>query len=181
MMRKMEWRVPSVALLAALLVAGCGSSESRFADIDAFIQEVESRPKRPVEPLPEFKPYEAYAYSAAGMRSPFEPPAPPRPPRLAGEEQVEPDPNRVKQFLEQFPVTSLSMVGTLERDGEWYALIRDGDGAVHRVTDGDYMGMNHGEILAITENAIELDEIVPDGVGGWIKRSRTVRLAGSGG
>lgn len=170
-----------ILLVLALSVAGCGSDGSRFADIDQFMRDVMQRPKRPVKPLPEFKPYEAYAYSAAGMRSPFEPPAPPRPPRLEGQEDVQPDPNRVKQFLEQFPVTDLDMVGTLQRDGDWYALIRDGEGGVHRVTSGDYMGTDHGEILSISENAIELDEIVPDGTGGWIKRSRTVQLAGSGG
>jgi type IV pilus assembly protein PilP len=42
------------------------------------------------------------------------------------------------------------------------------------------MGTDHGRIVSIDEAVIELDEIVPDGVGGWLKRSRTVRLASSG-
>ena len=167
------------ALSGVLLLSGCSDS-GRFEDIDQFMAEVRQRPKPPVPPLPEFKAYEPFAYGAAGLRSPFEPPAPPRPPRLPGEDaNVEPDPNRVKQYLESFAINDLSMVGTLEREGEFYALIRDSSGSVHRVTEGDYMGLDHGEILEITEGSIEMDEIVSDGLGGWIKRSRTVQLASS--
>ncbi|HSG89874.1 MAG TPA: pilus assembly protein PilP [Pseudomonadales bacterium] len=167
-------------LLVAVTLAGCSDSGRRFADIDAYMAEVRQRPKPPVTPLPEFKPYEPFAYGAAGQRSPFEPPVPPRPPRIDGDlSDVKPDPNRVKQFLEQFPVGDLAMVGTLERNAEQYALIRDREGGVHRVTVGDYMGQDHGKILLISESSIELDEIVPDGIGGWLKRSRTVQLASS--
>lgn len=178
--------VQRAALLAAvlsalLLIGGCSSDGKRFADLEQFMADVRAKPRPPVPPLPEFTPYEPFAYGAAGQRSPFEPPAPPRPPRLDGNmSDVKPDPNRVKQFLEQFPVGDLAMVGTLERGSDFFALIRDREGGVHRVTVGDYMGLDHGEILAITEAAIELDEIVPDGVGGWVKRSRTVTLAGGG-
>ena len=168
----------SLAVVAAILLGGC-SDGGRYEDLDRFMAEVQARPKPPVPPLPEFKAYEPFAYGAAGLRSPFEPPAPPRPPRLPGDEaDVEPDPNRVKQYLESFPINELSMVGTLERDGEVYALIRDAEGSVHRVSEGDYLGMDHGEILEITEAGIEMDEIVSDGLGGWVKRSRTVQLAG---
>lgn len=168
-------------LAALLLIGGCTAGDQRFADLEQYMAGVRAQPKPPVQPLPEFKPYEPFAYGAAGQRSPFEPPAPPRPPRLDGDmSDIKPDPNRVKQYLEQFSVADLAMVGTLERGNDFFALIRDREGGVHRVTLGDYMGLDHGEILAISESAIELDEIVPDGVGGWIKRSRTVALAGGG-
>lgn len=163
----------------SLLLAGC-SGGGRYSDLDQFMTDVQARPKPPVSPLPEFKAYEPFAYGAASLRSPFEPPAPPRPPRLPGDEaEVEPDPNRVKQYLELFAINDLAMVGTLEREGAFFALIRDASGSVHRVTQGDYLGMDHGEILEISEGSIELDEIVSDGLGGWIKRSRTVQLASS--
>ena len=169
------------ALATLLLIGGCSSDGKRFADLEQYMADVRARPRPPVPPLPEFTPYEPFAYGAAGQRSPFEPPAPPRPPRLDGNQSdIKPDPNRVKQFLEQFPVADLAMVGTLERGSNFFALIRDREGGVHRVTVGDYMGLDHGEILSISEAAIELDEIVPDGVGGWVKRSRTVTLAGGG-
>lgn len=166
-------------LLSVALLFGCSSGQRQFADLEEFMREVQARPQRPPDPLPEFKPYEPFAYSAAGKRSPFEPPVEQRR-RPEGMPDVQPDPNRVKQFLEQFSLNDLSMVGTLERDAETYALIRDATGSVHRVTVGDFMGPNHGEIRAIAEAGIELEEIVPDGVGGWLQRVRTIRLQQDG-
>jgi len=49
---------------------------------------------------------------------------------------------------------------------------------VHRVTAGDYMGTNHGRIESIDDTRLELEEIVSDGAGGWLRRSRTVQLSG---
>lgn len=174
-------RLLSGILLLGLLLGlvGCSSGQQRFADLEEFMREVEARPVRPPDPLPEFQPYEPFAYGAAGQRSPFEPPVEQRR-RPEGMPEVQPDPNRVKQYLEQFSLSDLRMVGTLERDDSVYALIRDGGGGVHRVTTGDYVGPNHGRILAVAESGIELEEIVPDGVGGWLLRSRTMRLQSDG-
>lgn len=166
-------------LLSVAILAGCSSGQQRFADLEEFMREVQARPHRPPEPLPEFKPYEPFAYSAAGKRSPFEPPVEQRR-RPEGMPDVQPDPNRVKQFLEQFSLNELRMVGTLERASDFYALIRDASGGVHRVTAGDYIGPNHGEIQSVAESGIEIEEIVPDGLGGWLLRSRTIRLQQDG-
>ncbi len=166
-------------LLLVSVLAGCSSGQQRFADLEEFMSDVQARPQRPPDPLPEFKPYEPFAYSAAGKRSPFEPPVEQRR-RPEGMPDVQPDPNRVKQFLEQFSLNDLRMVGTLERDTEAFALIRDGRGGVHRVTTGDFIGPNHGEIQSIAEAGIDIEEIVPDGVGGWLLRSRTIRLQQDG-
>ena len=43
------------------------------------------------------------------------------------------------------------------------------------------MGQNYGEITEISEYKINLLEIVPDGLGGWLKRPRTIPLDGLGG
>ncbi len=112
------------------------------------------------------------------MRAPFEPPVLVK--RVDGGDgpQVTPDFNRAKQYLEQYPIGSLQMVGTLAQSGREYALIQDADGGVHRVRSGDYMGTDHGRIQRIEESAIELIEIVPDGTGGWVQRTRTVSLGG---
>ena len=68
------------------------------------------------------------------------------------------------------------MVGTLAQGPTTFALIKDGDGGVHRVQTGDFMGTDHGRILAVTDTNIDLIEIVPDGTGGWVERERTVSL-----
>ena len=102
----------------------------------------------------------------------------PRKPR--GGKAVKPDPTRVKQFLEQFNVGQLAMVGTLAQDGQLYGLIRDYESGVHRVRTGDYMGSDHGRILKIDDASIELLEIVADGSGGWVERQRLVTMGAGG-
>jgi type IV pilus assembly protein PilP len=158
------------------LLAGCGGQD--FSDLQAFMDEVDAKPKAPITPLPPFTQVEPFAYEASGLRSPFEPPVVVKPgPRPTGP-QVKPNPSRVKQYLEQYTIASLSMVGTLSRGASMYALIQDADGGVHRVQPGDYMGTDHGKIQMIDESAIELIEIVPDGTGSWVERIRTVALGG---
>ena len=136
----MSMRLPRPLLLMALALAqlalvGCGVGESQFADLRVYMDEVYGRRAPAVPPLPEFKPYQAFSYRAATLRPPFTPPEPPPPPTPPGQEDIEPDPTRVKQFLEGFDVASLAMVGTLERDQEIYALIRDAEGRLFRKLD----------------------------------------------
>jgi type IV pilus assembly protein PilP len=167
---------PGALLLLATLVSGCGGED--YSDIQAFMADVDARPKAPITPLPPFTQVEPFAYEASGLRSPFEPPVVIKPgPRPTGP-QVKPNPNRVRQYLEQYTIASLSMVGTLARGASMYALIQDSDGGVHRVQTGDYMGTDHGKIQTIDESEIELVEIVPDGTGSWVERIRTVSLGG---
>ena len=173
---------PFVIVTALALLAGCSASGD-LQVLQAFKNTTLSKPRGRIEPIPVFKPYEFFSYSAAGMRSPFELPV------LEGEkiqirvgEQITPDFDRPKEHLEQYPVSQLKMVGTLERDdGVLWALVRDGDGGVVRVKEGNYMGQNYGKISAVSEYKINLLEIVPDGNKGWIKRPRTIPLDGLAG
>lgn len=166
-----------ILLAGGSLLAGCGGS-SDFTDLQEFMDEVNSRPAPPIPPLRTFKPAEPFAYEAMGLRSPFEPPVVVKPSQRPKGPQVKPNPNRVRQYLEQFTIASLSMVGTLAQGSSKYALIQDSEGGVHRVQEGDYMGTDHGRIQAIEETGIELVEIVPDGTGSWVERIRTVSLGG---
>ena len=168
----------TIVVLLATALFGCGSGED-FGDLQAFMIEVDGRPKQRIEPLPPFEQVPPFAYQASNQRSPFEPPVlVKRVEREQGGPQVVPDFNRVKQYLEQYTVGRLAMVGTLAQGGSLFALIKVGDGGVHRVQRGDYLGTDHGQILTIDEGALELIEIVPDGTGGWVERARTVSLAG---
>ncbi len=164
-------------MLALLSVAACSPSND-YADINAFMDEVDARPRGRIEPLPPIETVPPFSYVVSNKRSPFEPPAiVKRVDRRSGP-QVTPDFNRVKQFLEQFPIAQLAMVGTLAQNGVTFALVQDGNGGVHRVQPGDYMGSDHGKIEGVKETGIDLIEIVPDGTGGWVERTRSVSLAG---
>jgi type IV pilus assembly protein PilP len=169
----------AVYLLALALLGGCGMGDP-YADIQKFMDEVDAKPKGAIEPLPEFLPYQAFAYGASDLRSPFDPPVevkPVDPTRKSPD--VKPNFDRVKQFLEQFNMSQLTMVGTLAQGSRMYALMRDARGGVHRVQPGDYMGTDHGRIVAVAEDSIEMLEIVSDGAGGWVERERTVSLGGA--
>lgn len=175
MRRSIKGMVGALALGALSACSGNGE----FKDLQAFMDEVEARPKGQIEPLPEFLPYQAFAYGAGDMRSPFEPPQKIQPvDRRNATSVVKPDPNRVRQYLEQFNIGQLKMVGTLSRDATLFALIQDANGGVHRVQNGDYMGTDHGKVRGINENQIELIEIVSDGTGGWVQRARTLSIGG---
>ena len=165
----------SVFMLAAL--SAC-SPDTDYADLNEFMDEVDTRPRGRIEPLPPIETVPPFSYLASNKRSPFEPPVVlKRVDRQSGP-KVTPNFNRVQQFLEQFPIGQLSMVGTLAQGQVVYGLIKDGEGGVHRVQAGDFMGTDHGRIQNVGDASIELIEIVPDGTGGWVERSRTVSLAG---
>ncbi len=170
---------PSSFVLVAML-AGCAGS-SGFADLDRFMKEADEKPRGRIEPLPEVQVYRAFTYSAAGSRSPFLPPAEVivSDIRIADDQSdVKPNMDRPKEVLEAFQLSQLSMVGTLQRgeiDTLW-ALMSDGEGGVHMIQSGQYMGRNHGRIVGIAEGRVDLIEIVPNGHGGWLERPRSVSL-----
>ena len=83
---------------------------------------------------------------------------------------------RSREFLEQFPLDTMRMVGTLQLQGRNYGLVQGKDGLVHRVLPGSYMGQNEGRVTSITNTKIALIEIVPDGVGGYIERPAALAL-----
>jgi type IV pilus assembly protein PilP len=155
------------ALLATL--SACSSADDELA---RFIDDTKKEPGGRVEPLPEVKPYDAFIYSATALRSPFQPGSPGGP----GSNGVRPDIKRNREFLEQFSLDTLHMVGTLKLGGNYYGLVQTKDKLVHRVVVGNYIGQADGRISEITPSKITLIEIVPDGLGGYIERPAALGL-----
>lgn len=177
-----------VTALRCLLVSGlllglaaCGS-DSAYRDLDQFMEDAKSRPVGQIPPIPPFEAYKAFNYSASGMRSPFVKPVEVKQiARLQGAAAVKPDFDRKQEYLEQFSIDSMRMVGSLAMEGTRWALIRDSEGSVHRVKVGNYIGRNHGRIVESHENHIVVIEIVSDGAEGWIERPRTLEVKTSDG
>jgi len=163
----------AAALCAAALLGGCGGD---FADLDAYMAEVKARPVGAIEPIPTFKPYQSFTYSAQSLRAPFDIPLSAKEAAVQVGKTVKPDLLRAREFLERFNIEGLQMVGTLTQKGTLWSLIKDEEGGVHRVRVGNFLGKNHGRIVAATETDISVVEIVPNGVGGWIERPRTIKL-----
>jgi len=156
------------AALTAVLTA-CSSADDELA---RFIEETKKEPGGRVEPLPEVKPYETFIYSAQTLRSPFQPGLPGGP----GSQGVRPDSKRNREFLEQFSLDTMHMVGTLKIGATSYGLVQTKDKLVHRVVVGNHMGQNDGKVIEITPSKISLIEIVPDGLGGYIERPAALGL-----
>ena len=165
-----------VALLLVLFTVGCGSSD--VADLEVFVKDKAERPGGLIEPIPTFTAYEAFAYSAAGMRSPFDLPIQVvELTSLRLRSTVAPDPMRAQEFLEQFDLGALALVGRLERQGTEWALLRDPSGGIHRVREGNYVGLDHGKVVDVGEGYVAIMEIVTDGTTeGWVERPRTLEL-----
>jgi type IV pilus assembly protein PilP len=153
----------------AFSAAGCGGNN----DLDEYINEVKARPGGRIDPLPQIKPYETFAYEAQALRSPFVPDSP-KGRAAAG---PRPEANRPKEYLEQFPLDTMKMVGTLTKDNNKYGLLQTQDGLVHRVVPGNYVGQNDGRVVAVTDGEVQIEELVPDGIGGFYKRSAAIGLA----
>ena len=169
---------PAHLLLWMLCLAGLTACGRDTSELEAYIAEVKARKSTVVEPIPQIRKFEPFEYLAADRRDPFTPQAQDAPNSgPSPENSLRPDANRNREALEEFPLDSLRMVGTLSTQRATYALIRAPDGIVHRVAVGNYLGQNYGKITGITEAEVKLEEIIPDGFGGFMKRSASIALS----
>ena len=163
-------------VIMVFTVAALGGCSRDVSDLEQYISEVHARKGGRIEPLPQIKPYETFVYSASDMRSPFLAAVENRPENLFTN-SIRPDQSRAREFLEQFPLDTLRMVGTLDLGGGHFALIKTSDGLLHRVREGNHMGQSEGRIVEISNSEIKLIEIISDGLGGYIERPAAVVLS----
>jgi type IV pilus assembly protein PilP len=88
---------------------------------------------------------------------------------------VAPELARRKEPLESYPLDTMTMVGSLRRDGNPVALVRL-DNLLHQVRVGNYLGQNYGKVIKIDETEVTVREIVQDGGGDWIERTASLLL-----
>ena len=155
-----------VLLIISLMMMAC--SQNSYSDLEAFIKDAGNGLHGQIDPVPEVKPYKHFAYQAFDIPNPFLP-------RKSDQAQsimsgIQPDLNRQKEVLESYPLESLSMVGSLQREELIFALIKSPDGTLHRVKKGNYLGQNFGRIDHISESEVKLVEIVQGGVNEWTEQ-----------
>jgi type IV pilus assembly protein PilP len=167
--QKNSWSLIGALCVVMGSLSGCSSKDD---ELDAFIANTKKEPGGRVEPLPELKPYESYSYESSDLRSPFMPGGSGGSSAAA----LRPDVRRNREFLEQFSLDTLRMVGTLRLAERTYGLVKTKDGLVHRVLPGNYMGQADGKVTEITPSKISVVEIVPDGLGGYMERPAALAL-----
>jgi len=163
------------ATLAAALLAACGAEHE---ELQSWMEQQRREVKPSVEPLSAPKKFNPQAYAGLQAVEPFSTQKltvalkqEARQPNslLAGEL------NRRKEPLEAYPVDSMAMVGSVNKVGRPFALLRV-DNLLYQVKVGDYLGQNYGRITKIDETQIVLREIVQDAAGEWIERSMNLQL-----
>ncbi len=175
---------PYLFVAIAVLLNGCGNKE--MAELKKYAESTLAKPGRPVEPLPPIKPFVRYLYNAEkeGLRDPFEPFFF----GISGGESsesledngqdryVQEILTHNKEELEYFELDSLRMVGTLEESGKLWGIIKDQDGLIYKISNGNYMGRNFGKVEAIEEGEIRLREIIQGPNGKWAERAAKLSL-----
>lgn len=165
-----------VVTLAVLTLAGCGrginDTYGNAPNLEKWVADVRARPAPPLDPLPVMQQFETFEYAAQDVRDPFSD-AWSNPDGGAG---LRPDPNRRKEPLEQYPLDSLDMVGTIGAGSGLIALVMAPDRVTHRIRPGAYLGQSDGRVTSVQEDRIDLVELVPDGAGGWLERPASIAL-----
>ncbi len=159
-------------LAVALMLTGCTRGMS---DLRAWVAQEKAKKGAPIPPLPVIKTFETFKYEDQDKRDPFSPSTA----ELQNDDATggpRPDADRAREPLEMFALDSLKMVGTVGVGPDMEVLIKDPGGVIHRVRAGEYMGQNYGHITAISENSVDLVELVSNGNGGWMERSATIAL-----
>ena len=167
----------AIGLIAALLSACAADDE--MGELRDSLEEIKQRPRGAIQPPPEFKSQPTFTYSAHKLRSPFLPPSDEALLPDSEVKAVAPDLTRPKEYLEQFNIEALRMVGTIAKsNGPLVALVRDGSGSTQQVRVGNFLGKSFGRVIAVEETRVSVVEIVPDGHDGWVEWPRTIRLEG---
>lgn len=169
----------SLIIILTLILSGCFNDTS---DLKEKIVAIKASSTKKIEPMPEVPVFDHFKYAAQALRSPFDVP---RPEAIQEKMQkkkgcLSPDPKRMKQALEKFALSDLTMRGTLGKKNELWALIEASNGSLHRVGIGAYLGLYNGRITAIDNKHVTVIELIPDGAGCWVERETIVAMVVSG-
>ena len=170
-------RLILVVAVAVLAMAGCTSN---MDELERYVGEVKQRPADPIDPIPPVNTYDPFLYTAIADRDPFQQVTSEAAETPGGSgDGPRPDANRPREFLEKFSLDTLGMVGTFSRGQENWVLVEDPDNVIHRIAVGNYMGQNHGRVIGIYPDKVEMTELIPDGGGNWLVREVSMALEDS--
>jgi len=166
-------KIFTIFLLSTFLFT-CAKTE--LNDLQGFVKQEKAKKSGKIPPLPEFVQYKMYAYNGEDIRDPFIPVVDVEIVTKRGYSGPRPDDNRIKEPLESFSLDSLRMMGTLQKGDASWILVKDPDGLLHRVTIGNYVGLNNGKITEMYDDSVEVLELIPDGKG-WQERKTGLAMS----
>lgn len=172
-MRRTAWMATCLATVTAL--GACSNDQD---ELRQWMEQQRREVKPSVTPLQPPKKFDPQPYNVAESVEPFSSQK-----LTVALKQEAKQPNsllaaeltRRKEPLEAYPLDSMSMVGSVNKQGQPFALLRV-DTLLYQVKVGDYLGQNYGRITRIGETEVALREVVQDAAGEWIERTATLQL-----
>jgi type IV pilus assembly protein PilP len=170
-----RWSRRLPAALAVSLLAACSANQE---ELRGWMEQQRREVKPNVTPLAAPKKFDPEPYSSAQAVDPFSTQ------KLSvvikqearqANSLLASEMNRRKEPLEAYPLDSMSMVGSVARGGQPFALLRV-DNLLYQVKVGDYLGQNYGRVTRIAETEVVLREVVQDAAGEWIERPAALQL-----
>ena len=164
-----------LVLTALVMLASCSAEHD---ELRAWMEQQRREAKPSVPPLQPPKRFDPQPYLAAQAVDPY---SSQKLTVALKQEARQPNSllsaemNRRKEPLESYPLDSMNMVGSVNKQGQPFALLRV-DNLLYQVKVGDYLGQNYGRITRIGETEITLREIVQDAAGEWIERPAALQL-----
>ena len=163
-----------ILIVISVMLSGCAPQVDE--DVVEFVKEIKERKSKYVSKIPKIPEKVFFQYKAFEFRDPFVPYSTPSAETSVSSLQGGPDLNRPREALEVFPLDSLQMVGTIERDGIFFALLKNTSDNIYRVSVGNYVGQNSGKIEKINATEIAIKEWLSNGKGGWREHVLTIPL-----
>ena len=168
-----NWDKFFVRLLLISCVVFISACNDDLDELKRQVADIRAKPGAHLPPLPAIQPYEPFKYDAASERSPFGAVAPVT---VSKPTATRPESKRTREYLEQFPLDTLQMVGSIELQGKMYGLLKDTNGLVNRVQIGSHLGQSDGKVTKVSSTQIIINEVVADGLGGYTERPATLNL-----
>lgn len=164
----------AVLIAFSLFLVGCNAHQE---SLNAFIQQSESQAKAKVGALSPDRSFQVREYQGREERSPF---ILPEVFATAEKERLEncwqPNLRQKKGQLESYSLTALKLKGVMGNGQSLTGLIQTPKGNVVKVNSGQYLGQNHGRIMEVKAQYLEVQETFSDGLGCWHQRSTKLAL-----
>jgi type IV pilus assembly protein PilP len=163
------------AALVALMLSACGAGVD---EIQSWMEQQRREVKPGVPPLSPPKRFEPQPYSGLQAVEPFSNQKLEAALKQENRQQsalLASEQNRRKEPLEAYPLDTVRMVGSVQKQGRPMALLRV-DKLLYQVKVGDHLGQNYGRITKIDETQLVLREIVQDAAGEWVERTTNLQL-----
>ena len=165
----------NINLLAFVFFTGCFNDTS---DLQLYVNNVKANVEHDIVTVSTIADFDHFKYAADSLKSPFD--------TLKTKTLLEKTPliaqclipvlHRKKQVLEKFSLDSLVMRGTLGNADMTWALIEASNKVLYRITVNNYVGFNHGRVTKINPEYIKIVELIPNDLGCWLEREKTILL-----